>query len=439
MLRRDTKGLFRSHGVGFWNRKLQWQFSSGKLQTVHGYDDAAYQAMKASQQTTPVLVMHDPQSNRRWWWFKNAFYTDDDGLSGNDVLALILEKQTTAKRRVDRALSRIQQAAVNPADSHQPGSPAPPHTIPDRWAPKTLSEFVGQGAARENLAVFVAAARGRSEPLDHVLLTGPPGIGKRTLASVLAAEIGAGLRVASVGELGRASDLAKILTNLQPKDVLFVDEIHRLSPAVEGMLYPAMEDFRLDITIGEGPMARTIKLDLSPFTLIGATTRPATLSERLVSRFPIHTRLVPYDVDSLSKIVMQTSVGLGIRLSPEAARAIASRSAGNPGTATQLLPRLADFATVAGKEVIDAELALSALDKLGAPIGTGIDTQQRERISEEVRFAVWRRDQGRCSVCGSQERLEFDHIIPVIEGGSSTERNVQLLCESCNRSKGKRI
>ena len=241
--------------------------------------------------------------------------------------------------------------------------------ILDPLAPRTLSEFIGQNAARENLAVFAAAARGRGEPLDHVLLTGPPGIGKTTLARVLAAEMGVGFIAASLGQLDSPGDLAKILTKLQPRDVVFVDEIqNRLAPPVERILYIAMEDFSIEIQIGTGPMARTPKVHLSPFTLIGATTRLTALSEKLESSFPIRIRLDPYDVDSLSRIVMQISVELGIQLSPKAARAIASRSAGNPRTATQFLPRVADFATVAGKDAIDADLANSVLDKLGAPI-----------------------------------------------------------------------
>jgi len=236
--------------------------------------------------------------------------------------------------------------------------------VEPRLRPQTLSEYIGQTKVRENLAVFLAAARGRGEPLDHVLLTGPPGLGKTTLAYIVAREMGAGFRLTSGPMIARAGDLAGILTNLQPKDVLFVDEIHRLNPAVEEILYPAMEDFRLDIVIGEGPMARTIKVDLPPFTLIGATTRPGLLSQPLHARFGIPLRLDFYDTEALTRIVERSAKILSIRIRPEAAREIASRSRGTPRIANRLLRRLRDFAEVAGKEAIDLATAREALARL---------------------------------------------------------------------------
>ncbi|HLN57642.1 MAG TPA: Holliday junction branch migration DNA helicase RuvB [Thermoanaerobaculia bacterium] len=236
--------------------------------------------------------------------------------------------------------------------------------VEPKLRPQTLSEYIGQTKVRENLFVFLAAARGRGEPLDHVLLTGPPGLGKTTLAHIVAREMGAGLRLTSGPMLVRAGDLAGILTNLQPRDVLFVDEIHRLSPAVEEILYPAMEDFRLDIVIGEGPMARTMRVDVPPFTLIGATTRPGLLSQPLHARFGIPLRLDFYDVEALTRIIERSSRILTIRIRPEAAREIAGRSRGTPRIANRLLRRLRDFADVGGKDAIDLETAREALGRL---------------------------------------------------------------------------
>ncbi len=307
--------------------------------------------------------------------------------------------------------------------------------------PQTLSEFVGQTKIRQNLGVFMAAARGRGEPLDHVLLSGPAGIGKTTLAKVIAREMGG--QLFTPGILQRAGDLAGILARMQPRDCLLIEDVHRLNPVVQEVLLPAMEDYRLDITIGAGAfgagsMARVIKHDLSPFTLIGETTRPGALSDEFRARFGIKIRLEPYDVESMTRILERVARSIDIRAAPEALREIALCSGGNPRTARGLLPRLRDFAEMAGKNVIDLDTARKALSRLVDERDRAIPSD-RDRISEDVRLFVWRRDQGKCVRCGSQSRLEYDHVIPIVEGGSSSQRNVQLLCEACNRAKGRTI
>ena len=230
--------------------------------------------------------------------------------------------------------------------------------------PKRLAEFIGQQQARENLSVFIEAAKARGEPLDHVLFSGPPGLGKTTLAQIVARELGVGFRATSGPVLVRAGDLAALLTNLEPRDVLFIDEIHRLNPAVEEILYPAMEDFELDLIIGEGPSARSVKIALAPFTLIGATTRSGLLTTPLRDRFGIPMRLSFYETKELMQIVARGARVLGLPLSPDGAHEIAMRSRGTPRIAGRLLKRVRDFAAVAGRVEVDQVVADAALARL---------------------------------------------------------------------------
>jgi Holliday junction DNA helicase RuvB len=230
--------------------------------------------------------------------------------------------------------------------------------------PLTLAEFIGQDQARANLKVFIDAARGRNEALDHVLLSGPPGLGKTTMAQIVARELGVNFRSTSGPVIARAGDLAAILTNLQPRDVLFIDEIHRLNPAVEEILYPAMEDFQLDLIIGEGPAARTVKIGLAPFTLVGATTRSGMITKPLRDRFGIPLRLEFYKVEDLIEIVSRGARILNLALTPDASREIAARSRGTPRIAGRLLRRIRDFAAVAKLAKVDAKAADEALTRL---------------------------------------------------------------------------
>ena len=230
--------------------------------------------------------------------------------------------------------------------------------------PKTLADYVGQPAMKAQMEIFIAAARNRGESLDHVLIFGPPGLGKTTLAHVIANELGVGFKQTSGPVLERAGDLAALLTNLQPNEILFVDEIHRLSPVVEEILYPALEDFQLDIMIGEGPGARSIKIDLPPFTLIGATTRAGLLTSPLRDRFGIVQRLEFYGHDELQRIVQRSAGILGVPTDLEGAAQIATRSRGTPRIANRLLRRVRDFAEVRAQGVITCQVSNQALDLL---------------------------------------------------------------------------
>jgi holliday junction DNA helicase RuvB len=246
--------------------------------------------------------------------------------------------------------------------------------------PQRLAEFVGQEQARKNLSVFIEAARARHEALDHVLFVGPPGLGKTTLAQIVARELGVNFRATSGPVIAKAGDLAALLTNLEERDVLFIDEIHRLNPAVEEVLYPAMEDFQLDLIIGEGPAARSVKLDLQKFTLVGATTRAGLLTNPLRDRFGIPVRLNFYTVAELEQIVNRGARVLGMKITADGANEIARRARGTPRIAGRLLRRVRDFASVAGAATVDRPVADKALAALEVD-AAGLDAMDRRYLN----------------------------------------------------------
>ena len=299
--------------------------------------------------------------------------------------------------------------------------------------PQRLLDLVGQDKIKDSLAVLIANARKCEGTLDHILLCGPLGYGKSTLAHVMAKEMGVNIKITAGPVIERQGDLAAILTNLREGDVLFIDEVHRLGRAVEEVLYPAMEDFVLDLVVGKGSGARSIQLKLPRFTVIGAATRVAQVNDRLRSQMLVYD-FTPYDVDDLARIIVFLAKQQGISIDTQAAKIVADGSHGSPGRAATLLMKVHKIAVTNADGHITPQIAKDSLSVFGSV--EPLPVRDRLPIPDDAKLFVWQRDNGRCVICGSQEKLEYDHIIPISKGGSNTARNIQLLCEKHNRSKG---
>jgi Holliday junction DNA helicase RuvB len=312
-------------------------------------------------------------------------------------------------------------------------------SLTERLTPKKFSDFIGQNRIKERLELAIAAAKQRHETLGYVLLVGSPGSGKATLAYIIAEEMGANLKSANGMEIEKAGDLAGVLTNLEDKEILFIEEIDRLPKLLAEYLQPAMKDFKLDVIIDQGPNARSVRLNLPYFTLIGSTTNKQRLTPNLLSCFPVIENMDDYGIEELAAIARRFATAIEVEIDTDAADRIARSADGTPVDVLNRLQHVRDFAHVKGSGKITLEIAEAALKMLASHDEKPDASENRDAIPSAIRREVWRRDGGKCVKCGSRKNLEYDHIIPVSKGGSNTARNIELLCEACNRAKSDMI
>jgi Holliday junction DNA helicase RuvB len=298
-----------------------------------------------------------------------------------------------------------------------------------------LSDFIGQNRVKARLELAIAAAKSRGEALGHILLIGSQGSGKATLANIINREMAAGGKATSGTAIEKASDLCGVLTNLEEGEVLFIEEIHRLRRVIEEYLYPAMDDFKMDVIIDQGPNARSVRLNLPRFTLIGSTTSKDEITRNLLSRFQIVESMDDYSIDELTAIARRFAKSHNVTMDEDAAGRIARSADGTPLDVLNRLRHVRDYAHVKGNGKITLEVTEAALKMLALSDEKEYVSDSRDAIPSAVRREVWRRDGGKCARCGSRKNLEYDHIIPVSKGGSNTARNIELLCEEHNRAK----
>ena len=384
------------------------------------------------------------------WWRRAAEHGSADaqhnlGVSYESGEGVIAQNYVDAYKWMKLAAAQGYEGATKKCEeivlkmnAEQIAQVEPDHQIlwkRERLTLKRLHDFIGQNRIKARLELAIAAAKLRNEALDHILVIGSPGSGKATLANIIAKVMGANLKTTSGPTITKAGDLAGLLTSCEAGDVIFIEEIHRLPRIIEEYLCPVTKDFKLDIIVDQGPNARSVRLNLPRFTLIGSTTTKERLTPNLLSCFRIIENMDDYSIDELAAIARRFATSMEVEIDADATDRIARSADGTPIDVLNRLQHVRDFAHVKGNGKITLEVAQAALKMLVSQDEKEDATESRDAIPSAIRREVWRRDEGKCVKCGSRANLEYDHIIPVSRGGSNTARNIELLCEACNRAK----